>query len=120
VKAIRIGYIVALAVIVVSCVTGLIIYAQQLPAQRVACWDPNPASDAVIRYTLTVNKAPLDVLPTSTPAACGGQIGTVFQINEAGALVVSITATNEWGTSPATTRNLEVRVPTAPGGFNVK
>ena len=80
-----------------------------------AQWNPNTPSEAVTQYTLIVDGgAPITVLPSAcTLTVCEQAITLTFASH-----TFSLTATNEWGTSPATlfTANLSV---SSPSNFRV-
>jgi len=89
------------------------IYAQTLPVTKTASWNGNPASDNVINYTIQLDSnAAISVLSPST--------STPITFATSGAHTLTLTATNMWGTSPATTLNVNVVVPGTPSGLNVK
>lgn len=53
----------------VGCGPGFVAYAQSLPATIHAQWTPNPASDNVTKYVLTLDGTPIDE-PTALDATC--------------------------------------------------
>mgnify|MGYP003394913302 CR=1 FL=1 len=71
---------------------GVTLYAQTLPTTLGANWNPNPASEAVIKYTLTVDGGtPIIILPSScTPTVCT----TRFPLTTWGSHTVSLVAVN--------------------------
>ena len=89
----------------------LTLEAQSLPITRTAIWDPNPTSDAVINYTLT--------LDNGTPASTG-MTSQAFTIATAGQHTLHLTATNQWGTSPETTLTFTVVVPVKPANLRIQ
>ncbi len=81
---------------------ALILASVSLSAQtqRYIAWDPNPASDNVTYYTLTFDSTVFSVPPAVDGAcACVRQAVTIG----AGPHTATVTATNLWGTSAATT-----------------
>jgi hypothetical protein len=79
-------------------------------------WAPNPASEAVMQYTLVVDSgAPLVVLPAScTATVCEQSVTLSFATH-----TFSLTATNEWGTSPASTATANLSIPAAPTNLRI-
>lgn len=62
-------------------------------------WDPNPVSDGITQYSLTVDGgAPLIVLPSVCTASLCEQALTVAP----GSHTFIVSATNQWGTTPTT------------------
>lgn len=74
-------------------------------------WDPNPASDGVTQYSLVVDGgAPLTVLPSvCTVSVCEQSI-----VVSLGSHTATVTATNQWGTGPATAVTTVIAPPGAP------
>jgi len=87
------------------------IRAQTLPVTRTAVWDANPVSENVTNYTVT-----LDGVVVGNPTSTSQSV--VF--TTAGAHVLTLTATNLWGTSPITTLNINVIVPTSPKNIKIQ
>lgn len=81
------------------------IYAQSLPITKTVVWDPNPATDQVTLYTVT-----LDGTTIGTPTTPSQQ----FTVTTAGAHTLTVSATNLWGTSPATALAINVKLPDKP------
>lgn len=76
---------------------GMTLSAQ---TQHFIQWDPNPTTDQVTFYTLTFDATVFTVPPTiDATCNCIQQAVTVTS----GSHTASVTATNSWGTSPATT-----------------
>ena len=82
-----------------------IIEAQSLPITKTLVWDANPASDAVINYTVTLDGATV-----------GNPVGTSQPVTftTLGAHVLGVTATNLFGTSPMSTLTVNVIIPGSP------
>jgi hypothetical protein len=79
-------------------------------------WDPNPASDGVTSYTVVVDGgSPITVLPT----ACTTTVCTLGASLSIGSHTVSVSATNDWGTGPATTLVKALIVPGAPKNLTI-
>lgn len=87
------------------------IFAQTLPVTKTLIWDANPASDQVTNYTVRLDSTLVGNPTTPTQAV-------VF--TTAGAHALTVTATNTWGTSPATTLNVNVVIPGAPGNPRIQ
>ena len=105
--------IVAVAAMFSACKADIFtVYAQSLPVTKTAAWNANPVSDAVINYTLRLDGIVVNNNITSTTQQ--------FTITTAGAHVLTLTATNQWGTSPATTLNFNVVIPAAPAGLSIQ
>lgn len=100
--------LVALAFAGSACkdVLSVTVFAQTLPVTKTLLWDANPASDQVTNYTVRLDGTLVGNPTTPTQAV-------VF--TTAGAHALTVTATNIWGTSPATTLNVVVVIPGAPG-----
>mgnify|MGYP003334732990 CR=1 FL=1 len=93
-----------------GCNPTQVLYAQSLPVTKTLAWDANPASDAVTNYTVRLDGTVIGNPTTPTQA---------FTINTAGLHTLSVTATNTWGTSQASTLSLNVVVPSAPANLRV-
>lgn len=88
----------------------VVLEAQSFPISRTLQWNANPAADAVINYIATMNSTTLGS-PTTTSVP--------FTVNALGVLNFAVTARNDWGTGPAGTLVVEVRLPGAPGGMRI-
>ncbi len=104
-------------VFAISCATASILYAQ-LPATKTLQWDANPPADNVTKYTITVNGVATDVAPVTDPAC--NCIQHDFVIAQQGTLTLTVTATNEWGTSQPTTLIKQVSVPGSSRNLRIK
>lgn len=106
---------------------GTVLYAQTLPSVVKAQWTPNPASENVTQYQVTLDGgAPLTLLATACTATLCTQTVTVAAY---GAHTASVVAQNVWlssdptatGTSPAATVNFVLSpAPGQPSGSGVK
>lgn len=83
----------------------VVIHAQSLPITKTFTWDANPPADGVLNYTVA-----LDGVTVGSPTG----ITQAVIFTTVGAHVVSVTATNMWGTGPATSLSVNVTLPSAP------
>jgi hypothetical protein len=76
--------------------TGVVLYAQSLPATLHSSISPNPASDNVVKYQLIVDGGtPIDVGTTLDTTSCTpGCIRTAFTVNSFGVHTVTWRAAN--------------------------
>ncbi len=76
-------------------------------------WDPNPAADNVTSYLVTLTGGPNGIPPQTIPAgSCSAsQCVAHFTGVSLGNYQAAVTATNEWGTSPAGIGNLAITIP---------
>lgn len=89
----------------------LIIYAQSLPLTKTFAWTDDPTADPATSHTVTLDGA---VIPSTTAQS------TPFTVTTLGAHVLTVSETNVWGTSPAATLNINVKVPAAPTAGRVQ
>lgn len=86
-------------------------------SQHYIQWDPNPATDNVLYYTLVFNGTAYQVQPTIDGAcSCIQQAVTI----PSGSNTASVTATNTWGTSAATTLTFNANPAGKVGNVRVK
>ena len=64
-------------------------------------WDPNPTSDLVQYYTLVFDTSTAQSVPAVIDSTCSC-IQAQIAISTGGSHTVSVTATNQWGTSSPT------------------
>jgi uncharacterized membrane protein len=99
-------YFVALAILLVSLVTGLT--AQSFPYTATVSWDANN-TDAVTSYAIQLdNNTPVNVAITACDATT---CKTTFQVPDSNQHTLKVTATNQWGTSSPTGVTFRVSVP---------
>lgn len=120
------GGLILIAISAAGCQPSLVLEAQSLPTTLHAVWTPNPASDGVTRYSLTVDTGTAQNVPLT---ACDASRCTApFSLASAGDHVVSIRAYNLKLTSdpsseqasPASAVSFTVRlVPAAVTGATV-
>lgn len=96
---------VACATVLVHPPGVLTVYAQTLPATKTLLWDANPAGDAVLNYTVT-----LDAVAVGSPVVPSQSL----TFATAGTHTIKVTAVNTWGPGAATTLTVNVIVPSAP------
>lgn len=87
------------------------VYAQTLPVAKTLAWDANAAADAVTHYTVT-----LDGVVVGSPTA-PSQAVTFATV---GSHVLTVTATNVWGTSTPATLTVNVVLPAAPLNLRIQ
>ena len=101
-----------LACLVVSgCRGTTVVRAQTLPVNRTLVCDANPPEENVINYTVR-----LDGTVIGTPAAPTQPV----TFTTAGKHILTVTATNEWGTSGPATLNVNVVVPNNPNNLRLQ
>ena len=89
--------------------------AQTSLAVRVQ-WDPNPASDGVLLYTLVVDGG----APLSVPlGACSASLCEQGVTVSPGSHTFSLTATNQWGTSAPTGVTATITPPSPPKNIRI-
>ena len=71
--------------------SGLIVYAQALPYVATATWPPNPATDNVLEYRLTLDGGVPVVIPAS---ACAATCTSPLSVPAFGAHTAALTAWN--------------------------
>jgi len=109
--------LIVLGLVLAACATVgrrpgvLTIHAQSLPVMKTVGWDANPASDAVINYTVTLDAGP----PVNT-----ANLTQPVIFATAGSHVIHLTATNLWGTGPETTLTVNVVIPARPNGIRLQ
>ena len=100
-----------------ACLTTLA--AQTLPLQVTASWDPNPATDAVTGYVLTLDaEPPIAVAPVTDPACTC--VHAPLTIGTAGAHTIRVVAQNEWGDAAPTVYPFLVTIPSSVKNIKVK
>jgi hypothetical protein len=79
-------------------------------------WDPNPPSDGVTLYSLVLDGgAPLSVLPSvCTVSVCEQSVVVAL-----GSHTATVTATNQWGTGPATAVTAVIAPPGPPKNLRI-
>jgi len=112
-KKILFGLVLAFTLLSsISCKDAFVtVYAQTLPVTKTLAWNANATSEGVINYTVR-----LDTVVIGNPTGTTQQV----TINTAGPHVLTVTATNQWGTSPPATLNINVVIPTAPQNLNIQ
>lgn len=89
----------------------VVLKAQSLPITKTIAWDANPSIDGVIDYTVRLNG-----IVVGTPTTTTSQAVT---FTTQGPQTITVTARNTWGTGPAGTLNVDVRVPGAPTNIRI-
>lgn len=105
--ALGIGLIVAcITTIPVPVPNGTVtLYAQSVPTSLHVQWQPNPSTDNVTGYTVTVDGATLPSVISPTVDQSCGCIQTAFSVSSFGAHVVTIAANNiALSTDPTSTQ----------------
>ena len=80
-----------------------IVSAQSLPVTKTLAWDPNPPAEGVLHYTVTMDGVIVGS-PTATTQA------VIF--TTPGAHTLTVSATNQWDTGPASPLVVTVIIPT--------
>ena len=80
-----------------------ILAAQSLPVTKTLAWDANPVAEGVLHYTVTMDGV-LVGAPTATTQA--------VTFTTPGAHTLTVSATNQWDTGPASTLLVTVVIPT--------
>jgi hypothetical protein len=88
-----------------------IVWAQSLPATKTFAWDARPVNESVSSYTVR-----LDGVTIGNPTGTTQQ----FTITTTGTHVLTVTATNTWGTSSPSTLNFLVIVPSSPANPRIE
>lgn len=108
----------ALARYTILVLVSLLAFSIQASAQTTAVrvqWDPNPAADNVLNYTLTIDSAaPINVALTS----CTATVCEVPQTVSNGSHTFTIAAVNQWGSS-STTISQVISPPLPPKNFRI-
>jgi hypothetical protein len=87
------------------------VYAQTLPITKTVAWDANPAGDGVLSYTVQ-----LDGVTVGSPTVTTQTV----TFTTAGAHVLRVSATNQWGVSGYTTLTVNVVVPANPANLRLQ
>lgn len=85
--------------------------AQTLPITKTVAWDADPASDAVLNYTVALDGTVVEQ-PTGTTQA--------VTFTTQGLHTITVTATNVWGTSGTGTATVNVKLPTTPANLHLQ
>ena len=87
------------------------IYAQTLPITKTLVWDANAPTDAVTNYTVR-----LDGAVAGSPTAPSQAV----TFTTVGAHVLTVTATNLWGTSTPATLTVNVAPPASSANLRIQ
>ena len=79
-----------------------IVAAQSLPVTKTLAWDPNPVAEGVLHYTVTMDGVTVGSPTTTTQAVT---------FTTPGAHTLTVSATNQWDTGPASTLLVTVVIP---------
>lgn len=98
-----------------------VLEAQSFPAVVHAGVNPNPAADNVTEYDFAWNGGTAVAVTNLTiDPTCACIRSLPFTVQAQGPVTVRVTATNQWGTSPALVITVNVSGPGTPSGGFIK
>ena len=97
-----------------------VLLAQSFPFALHVEFNPNPTSDNVTSYSSSLDGGTVSQIPPTVVTSCNCIKTPVYNINDSNLHTISVTATNLFGTSPATSVQFMVKVPSQPAAGTVK
>lgn len=103
--------LLSIILIAAGCNRTVVVHAQTLPVNRTLVWDANPPEDNVTNYTVRLDGTIVGnpTIPSQT-----------ITFTTAGKHILTVTATNEWGTSGPATLNVNVVIPNNPNNLRLQ
>lgn len=89
----------------------------QFPITVNVVWDAYPATENITKFTVTHNGTPVDVMPSACTAT---ECAKAITLTSAGPHVVSVTATNMWGTSAPNSITFTASSPGRSGNLRIR